>query len=170
MGEIERWLPVVGFPLYDVSDFGRVRSWAVRFKPPGTRAAEPRLVALSPAGRCGHLTVGFGSNPQVRKGVHVVVLSTFVGPCPVGMECRHLDGDPTNNRLDNLAWGTPLQNQHDRRRHGTAGRKLKEKQVLEIKERLAAGETVKELVAEYGVSPTTINNIRHGVIWSYLND
>jgi hypothetical protein len=36
------------------------------------------------------------------------------------MQCRHLDGNRSNNRLDNLAWGTPLENGADKARHGTA--------------------------------------------------
>jgi len=27
--------------------------------------------------------------------IHRLVLETFIGPCPEGMECRHLDGDQT---------------------------------------------------------------------------
>jgi hypothetical protein len=50
--------------------------------------------------------------------VHRLVLLAFVGPCPEGMESRHLDGDPGNNRLDNLAWGTPEENREDNRRLG----------------------------------------------------
>jgi hypothetical protein len=50
--------------------------------------------------------------------VHRLVLEAFVGPCPPGHECRHLDGNPANNQLSNVVWGTPAQNAADRRRHG----------------------------------------------------
>lgn len=50
--------------------------------------------------------------------VHRLVLETFVGPCPEGMECRHLDGNPSNNLLDNLAWGTREENIEDNRQNG----------------------------------------------------
>lgn len=43
------------------------------------------------------------------RPVHRLVLETFIGPCPDGQEARHLDGDATNNRLENLAW-TPQSN------------------------------------------------------------
>jgi hypothetical protein len=33
---------------------------------------------------------------------------------------RHLDGDPKNNRPENLAWGTQEENWMDRRAHGRA--------------------------------------------------
>lgn len=50
--------------------------------------------------------------------VHRLVLEAFVGPCPEGMECRHGDGDPGNNALTNLSWGTPEQNRGDAREAG----------------------------------------------------
>jgi hypothetical protein len=56
-----------------------------------------------------------------------IVLRTFAGECPPGMEARHLDGDPANNRWapgataeevrangGNLFYGTKLQNHHDK--------------------------------------------------------
>lgn len=33
--------------------------------------------------------------------------------------CRHLNGNPYDNRLENLAWGTPSENMLDKVRHGT---------------------------------------------------
>lgn len=50
--------------------------------------------------------------------VHRLVLTAFVGPCPDGMECRHLNGCKTDNRVENLAWGTPEQNVDDNRNNG----------------------------------------------------
>ena len=64
----------------------------------------------------------------VREGkkysrfVHRLVLEAFVGPRPYGMQCRHLDGTRTNNRLENLSWGTPRENYADQIRHGCAAR------------------------------------------------
>ena len=52
--------------------------------------------------------------------VQWLVLEAFVGPCPDGMECRHFpDRDPTNNRLDNVRWGTAQENSDDKKVHGT---------------------------------------------------
>lgn len=46
--------------------------------------------------------------------VHRLVLETFVGPCPPGMQCLHKDDNPANNHLSNLSWGTPAANSHQR--------------------------------------------------------
>jgi hypothetical protein len=48
-----------------------------------------------------------------------LVLESFVGPCPKGMECCHNDGDPLNNKLNNLRWDTHRNNEKDKIRHGT---------------------------------------------------
>jgi hypothetical protein len=48
-----------------------------------------------------------------------LILLAFVGSCSSGQECRHLDGDPANNNIENLQWGTRSENHHDAIRHGT---------------------------------------------------
>jgi len=52
--------------------------------------------------------------------VHRLVLLSFVGPCPKGMEACHFpDRNPANCRRENLRWGTKRANSLDRRIHGT---------------------------------------------------
>ena len=41
---------------------------------------------------------------------HHAVLYAWVGPCPKGFECDHLNGITTDNRLENLEWVTPEEN------------------------------------------------------------
>lgn len=50
--------------------------------------------------------------------VHSAVMLAFVGPRPAGLEVRHLDGNPKNNVLSNLAYGTAGQNRIDAYEHG----------------------------------------------------
>jgi HNH endonuclease len=38
----------------------------------------------------------------------------FEGACPEGLQVRHLDGDPKNNKFENLVYGTPKENMEDR--------------------------------------------------------
>jgi len=66
----------------------------------------------------GHLQLNLRSTNR-HKSIHRLVLETFVGPCPSGMECRHLDGNPENNNINNLRWGTRSENAKDSYRHGT---------------------------------------------------
>lgn len=64
------------------------------------------------------LAIGDGS-PARWFMVHRMILLTYVGPCPQGMEARHLNGDPLKPSLNQLAWGTHSENVRDKRRHGT---------------------------------------------------
>lgn len=62
----------------------------------------------------GYLKVQIGGR---ARSVHSLVLLTFRGPPEEGQVCRHLDGNPANNKLDNLVWGTHSENAHDSVRH-----------------------------------------------------
>lgn len=55
-----------------------------------------------------------------RAFIHVLVALAFHGrPRRRGLVVRHLDGNPKNNRPENLRWGTQRQNVLDSIRHGT---------------------------------------------------
>ncbi len=112
MANVAEWREIPGTAgNYLVSDDGRVWSRPRRSATGGV---------LSP-GRDSHgyPMVGLWVDGKQRtRLVHSLVLGAFVGPRPEGMECRHLDGDKTNNRLGNLAWGTHSDNMQDRVRHG----------------------------------------------------
>jgi len=57
--------------------------------------------------------------------VHQLILRTFVGPRPDGMDVRHLNGDKRDNRLENLTYGTRSENCLDITRHGRNRNALK---------------------------------------------
>ena len=108
----EVWKPIPGYEgWYEVSDQGHVRTFR--------RGANGRL--LKP-GRMpqGHLSVALGrGNSQC---VHKLVLLAFVGPAPDKHECCHNNGDPADNRLENLRWGTRSENIKDAYAHGARDR------------------------------------------------
>jgi len=122
----ERWAWVAGYEgLYRVSNRGDVWSTPRPTTRGGilkqaTQKARPyRWVTLTRDGK------------QKPREVHKIVMEAFVGPCPAGMEVRHLDGNPGNNCWapgdeaetvaagGNLIYGTHAQNMQDKRRHGT---------------------------------------------------
>lgn len=111
--------PIAGFEFYYVGRNGLIYS---RFSRHGKRLlprSEIRQIAgyFMPKGYHGILLC---NGPIRRRAlVHRVVLEAFVGPCPDGMECRHLDGNPRNNRLENLKWGTPVENASDKKKRDT---------------------------------------------------
>jgi len=102
--------------------------------------------------------------------VHQLVLEAFFGPKPSpDAETRHLDGDPTNNAIDNLAWGTHEENTADTRRLGRFRSKLTANQVREIRARYAAGGILQsELAAQYGTTRMNVSSIVCGQSWRHL--
>lgn len=97
--------------------------------------------------------------------MHRLVLEAFAGPCPEGLECCHNDGNPANNRLENLRWDTRQANMDVLLRHGTrrlgsrAHAKLREEDVLEIRRQKADGVPMDQLAASFGVSRANIEAI-----------
>ena len=161
------WKDIPGYEgRYQVSSAGGVRSLdrTVTYAASNIAAAHTRMkkgCVLRP-GRAtsGHLTVALGRGNS--KCVHDLVLRTFVGPPALGHECRHLNGDPSDNRLENLCWGTRSENNVDAVRHGTRGQ-LTATQVNDIYARVWSGAhgVGRQLAAEYGVTEVVISAIKH---------
>ncbi len=159
---LEQWKSVVGFEgLYEVSNKGRVRSlnkFKARVLKQSFNAAGYRTLTLS------------AHNVIYKRYVHRLVLEAFVGPCPKGMESRHLDGNPANNTRGNLIWGTKLENRNDIVRHGRLlkgdrhpGVKLTAAEVLAIRQSKQRG-----LAQIYGVSRSQIMRIKKGRSWRHI--
>jgi hypothetical protein len=118
----------------------------------------------------GRIRIKFGRT--TAQFLHSVVLEAFVGPRPEGLVGRHLDGDPSNNKLSNLRWGTAEENYDDRRSHGTEndgmrnGRaKLTDDQVRAIR---SSNERYADLATQHGVAVITISRVRRRVNWRHL--
>lgn len=171
-GEI--WKPVVGFPYYQVSNYGRV--WSPRraghcggFKVP--------YVRLGRSGRPACVTVMLAPAPGKTKSVrvHHLVLEAFVGPRPPRYQACHYDGDPTSNRLENLRWDTAKANIRDCYRHGTKveppvhygekhhNAKLTDAEIAKIRAAHPAPGYKAALARRYGVSKTSISRYLKGL-------
>lgn len=167
----EEWRSVVGFEgLYEVSSLGRVKRVA-----PGKRTFVGRL--LRPTRRKGkaYLYVGLRRDGGTfYRTVHSLVLTTFKGPCPPGLEARHLNGKGDNNHVENLVWGTQEENCADKVRHGTHSRgarspraKLSEEQAREI---LQSPSSYSTLMKKFSVSKATIADVKKGRRWQHLQE
>lgn len=114
---------------------------------------------------------------KASRRSHRVVLEAFVGPRPEGCEARHLNGIRTDNRAENLQWGTPQQNFNDRRRHGTVvtretsrWRRLSEDNVRHAVELFKSGEMIKDIASVLGVDASHVSKILRGQEWSGVAD
>lgn len=152
----EVWRPAPGVEGYQVSSLGRAR-----------RCGAARVLGLTttPNGYRQYRPVIGGR--RTSKNIHRAVCIAFHGDPPfLGAVARHLDGDKSNNRADNLAWGTHVQNAADREVHGRTARgethsrpglKLPFDAVLKI--RAARGQTQRSLARTHGVSEALVSLI-----------
>ena len=117
----ETWKPVLGYEgIYEVSDIGSVRSLdrIVKYSN-GREQRHPAKILKAGTLVHGYPTVCLAKNgTRKTRYVHSLVLESFVGERPIGMEACHRDDVSTNNRLTNLRWDTPSSNRQDIVRNG----------------------------------------------------
>ena len=102
---------------------------------------------------------------------HWLVAETFIGPRVAGMEVCHLNGNPKDNRAENLAYKSKHANEADKALHGTLlrgentpSRKLTWDQVCEIRLRK---EQQAVLAERFGVARSTIQRVQSGQTWGF---
>jgi hypothetical protein len=148
----EEWRLVVGFENdYAVSNLGRVMSFV---RDPGGAILRPR------PDTSGHLQVHLRDR---WRFVHHLVLEAFVGPRPPGLETRHKNGRPEDNRLANLEYSSRARNHLDRKYHAGVRGWLRIDAVIGIKKRLAEnrpGDFQRVIAKDFGVSQTAICAIK----------
>ena len=172
----EEWRRVVGSDRHEVSNTGKLRT--IEYKSRnifGEYTMRPRPVKGNRT-KSGYMRV-YLYLPNGRRNVflHVLVLEAFRGPRPKGYVSRHLDGNPENNSLDNLVWGTYEENTADMKRHGTVilgekclAAKLTGTQVLAIVDEKKTGKMNTEIAKNYPVTPQNIGDIVRGNTWAWL--
>src|SRR5512135_1179056 len=91
-------------PGYGVSDDGRIWScWVSSGTGKGKQIKQDWWYPMKLATTSGYHSVLLKrKDGYFRVLVHRAVLEAFSGPCPEGMECRHLDGNRRNNHISNL--------------------------------------------------------------------
>jgi len=167
---------IPGFSEYLISEDGRVWSLEYQGKPREIPLRLKHDIDKREGGGYRRVTL-FKSGKRYRQTVHSLVLLTFVGPRPNGFVVRHLDGNPANNTLANLAYGTSADNKQDSIRHGTAVKgsrqhcaKLNEVSARYVKALTAEPRPYSDkLIASwFNVSPSAVWKVRTGRSWAHL--
>jgi len=107
--------------------------------------------------------------------VHRLVAEAFLPEPLAGEQVRHLNGDKSDARAENLAWGSAAENAADRNRHGTTARgvrngfaKLTEGQVREVRRLRDEGLMYKEIEAATGIDRRHVGQIIRKESWTHV--
>ncbi len=110
-------------------------------------------------------------NKSKPHRVHRLLANNYIDNPENLKEVNHLDGNKLNNNLSNLEWCSHLGNMKHAFSTGLANNtgskngmsKLKEKSILEIKEKLKQGMSQYKISKQYGVSRSAILKINLGL-------
>ncbi len=167
------------WPGYAVSACGKVASSRRAGQQVG-RTWPWRLLSLKTNSRGYKMVTLYKRGDSQETSVHRLVLLSCVGSCPAGMECRHLNGDQVDNRVENLSWGTHKENIADKYRHGTAVTppvrrgsenglsKLTEADIPVIRQMISDGKSQRVIAEQFGVSRGAIRRVSDGTSWGHV--
>lgn len=153
----DEWRPLPGYHgRYFVSSGGQIVT---------TYRLRPKVMRPAVTGGYRIVELNFNGHKKMRRMANLV-LETFVGPRPEGMECSHKNGIGTDDRLENLEWTTHQENVDMTAIHGTrfnwrkkGYKKLSPEAAVEIRKAFAGGDTYSEIAARYGVGVKSIIGI-----------
>lgn len=175
--------PIPNFKGYFINKNGNIYSIIKRSNQSSPKKPKLLKVFLS----AGYKTIFLTKDKErYKRFIHRLLLEIFIGKCPKGMECRHLNGNRLDNRLSNLKWGTRRENQRDRLFNNKDNRgeksslsKLTKKQVLEIRilakknnkkiRKSDNGGNYKEIAKKYNISPSNVGAIIRRLSWAWLD-
>lgn len=171
----EVWKPVVGYEgEYEVSNLGRIKSKArtIIHGHTGTRII-PETIRKIQTRSHGRKYVLLSNKRPIA--IHRAVAEAFIGPCPDGCNCNHIDGDPANNRVENLEWITHSENMKHAYRNGLTpvgekrgNSKLTNSTAASIKKMLRDGVRVFEVAKHFCLHKSTVQNIKNGSCWAHI--
>lgn len=122
-----------------------------------------------------HRVVMTINKKQVARLVHRLVCQAFLLRFDSGKQVNHIDGDKSNNRIDNLEMVTNMQNRQHAKRMGLiakgeshGGSKIKSKHVAQIRA-LKGSTTYKKIGTRFGISAPSVSRIINKQAWRHMN-
>ena len=174
---MEIWKPIPGWPNYEASSQGRIRSlgWEQWNQLAQTYSHHKGRVLKQNLSKDGYWLVWL-THEQTGKTLqaHRLICAAFHGKPFEGAECCHANDCRTDNRAENLSWGTRQSNADEmRERHRIKGSrhpraKLTAFQVFMIRTTPRERFDSRSIAAVFGLPRKYIQNVRGGRNWKWL--
>lgn len=179
---MEKWKKLKKFGDYQISNFGNIKSPDVEMKTPTGKNWIRKGKLLKPyKSKKGYLSVDLRINGKRKiMLVHRLVAETFIPNIYNKPQINHIDGDKTNNNVNNLEWCTNGENQLHAFKNGLQkgnfkhpNSKLTLEQVLYIKNNCVLGSKkngIQTIAKKFGVNNSTVKQILQGKSYRYIDN
>ncbi|WP_430229315.1 HNH endonuclease signature motif containing protein [Paraburkholderia tropica] len=169
-GEVLTFRTIPGWPEYECSDRGDIRRLHAACGATVGKYLKWQIMNI------GYAKVSLCRDAKRKEYlVHRLVVMTFIGDIPPGMDVCHFDGNKLNNALSNLRIDTRKGNCSDNIRLGRTPRgqkcgsnKYDAAFILRVRELSANGVRDCDIAREMNITPQYVNNIIKKRVWGWL--
>lgn len=172
--------------LYQVSNYGRIKSLNYTCRN-GNQKYLPHIIKniKQKDGYCFNALYKNGIKSQFRT--HRLVATAFLLNDKKMPQVNHIDCNRSNNKLDNLEWCTASYNSQYAYKMGNRkmpeklkkmiknfngeknpNSKLKKEEVIDIREKISKGISIKEIAKQYNLNPDYLYLIKNRKIWKSI--
>ena len=158
--------------LYKISNYGRVKSLGI-FHGKTNNFFNKEHILKARTNKCGYVMYhlcDYGKSNDIT--VHRAVATTFISNKNNKKQVNHIDGDKSNNRVDNLEWCSASENIKHAYSTGlkiSKGQSMpgeknpnckhSDKEIEEIRRKRRNGVKIKDIVKEYNISGSYVSLI-----------
>lgn len=176
MSDTEEWRDIPEYEgYYQVSNLGRIKSLdrMVRHSMSRENAKlrlSPGQIMLPDLSHHGYYCVSlFKEGKRHVRELHTLIALAFLGKRPDAHHTHHINGNKIDNRLANLEYKSAHDHGSDHH-YGENCHKaiLTRDQVAEVRKLLNEGVYQKDIAKQFGVSRSTIGEIKRGASWKRI--